>query len=81
MVIHSTYNANGTQTINIQYIIDSLDQIGNNSDIIIREVIAGIVKEVLEKKSAEIMSKIDTQVIANLASIELSKRAAKEVEK
>ena len=49
--------------------------------IIVRQVVDEIVKMYLEKNSAEIISKIDIDIIKNLASIELGKRASKLVEK
>lgn len=49
-------------------------------DLLIATLVEKLAVKIIEEHSAEIISKIKTQTIANLASIELGKRAAKMVE-
>lgn len=80
MTIDVVQNVDGSMQFNIRYTAEALRQIGN-SDIMIREIIKVMVDKIVDHHSAEIISKIDFQTVANLAAIELGKRAVPFVEK
>jgi len=79
MKVDALYSPDGSTTINTRVVINALETINEND--IISRVINEISQCVLSRHSAEIISKIDLNIVSNLASIELGKRAAKLTEK
>lgn len=73
MEIKATQMPNGSTVMHIQYTINAIEQVAPH--MVIENVTKMIVDKIIELHSADIIAKIDFQTVANLAAIELGKRA------
>jgi len=79
-IIRNPSNLN--TSINCSMIINYLDNVneGDIINLVVESIVKEISKEVLTTHSSEIISKINFDIVSNLASIELGKRASKLVD-
>lgn len=75
---HVIKHPDGTESIDLRYMVTILEQV--LPETVIKMFTDEIIKHLMENHLADIISKINFQTVANLAAIELGKRAAKEVE-